>query len=436
MGAGPKGRNSLLSTKQTGLPATASTAPAAAARTGVAPTARSRVSPTAVRRRRRTRRAIARARRLLPRRAVTRARLLRPLCLRSLSLVGPIVLTRRIVRLPCRRARSGRAERVPAVGPLVLVRRRPLRRRLARTRLAEPPDAIRPGGGRLVAARRLCRPRILGRAAHARLAKPAIPGLSLTCTRRAAGSSLPGCSPSLHRGLLAAREETRVITRMRNVGCRPVRKLAAGRAGTHRHLSANRPCNAHLRSGYALDATELSVAEVLCTDRRNAVRTTRISIYICDVCARNVNASVEAADAVEPAAPPGIEGFERSQRHPSDTPVPKSAAKAHPAAESEEPNQGRRPIGAHAESAGVPAPAVAGIQEPTTVMIRCPAPGARPQPHPSTPAFPNPAAIAIRRPAGCHHRRMPDIAVRRHIRPCAGIIQIFSAVGRRSETSS
>src|ERR1035441_10197823 len=105
--------------------------------------------------------------------------------------------------------------------------------------------------------------------------------------------------------------------------------LAAGRAenvrlgarGAHRHLSANRPCNAHLRSGYALDATELSVAEVLCTDRRNAVRTTRISIYICDVCARNVNASVEAADAVEPAATPGIEGFERSQRHPTDTPV-------------------------------------------------------------------------------------------------------------------
>src|ERR1035441_1596287 len=218
---------------------------------------------------------------------------------------------------------------------------------------------------------------------------------------------------------------------MTSVARLPVRELAAGRAGTDRHLSANRPCHAHLRSRYALDATEPPVAEILRADGRDAICHTRISINICDVYASNVNPTVEAADAVETAAPPGMEGFERSQRHPSDTPVSKSAksdAKADAAAESEEPYPGRRPKMAHAECAGVPAPAEARILEPTAIVVRRPAPGVVADPNPSVPVFPNPAAIAVRRPAGRHHRGMPDVAVRGHVGPCAGIVQIFRSI--------
>ena len=274
---------------------------------------------TSIRSRRRTRRTIAGIRLLLPWRAVTRTCLLLPrrAITRRLRrpLVLPIALARRIVWLPCGRARPGRTERVPAVVPLV--RRWPLSPRLARTRLAEPPEAFGAGRRRLVAARGLRRTRILGcPAGHARLAKPAEARLILGRSRRAAGSSLPGGSAGLRRGLLSAREEMHAVARMSNVGRLPVRELAAGRAGTDRHLSANRPCHAHLRSRYALDATEPPVAEILRADGRDAICHTRISINICDVYASNVNPTVEAADAVETAAPPGMEGFERSQRHP------------------------------------------------------------------------------------------------------------------------
>src|ERR1019366_9056125 len=118
----------------------------------------------------------------------------------------------------------------------------------------------------------------LCRTAHTRLAKPAESRLSLSCARRAAGSALPGRPAALRRSLLSAREEMHVVAGVRNVGRLPVRKLAAGRAGTHRHLPVNRPCNAHLRSGYALDAAEAPAAEVFRADGRNAIRHTRISI--------------------------------------------------------------------------------------------------------------------------------------------------------------
>src|ERR1017187_329162 len=402
----------------------ASTAPAAAAGTRVTTpaAARGRMSASAGSRCG-TRRAIAGARLRLPRRAVTRTRLPLRLCLR-LPLLGPIVLTRWIVRLPRRRARTGRTETIPAVGPLVLVHRRTLSRRLARTRLAESPEALGPGRGRLVAAGGLGRTRILGCAAHARLAKPPESGLILSCIRGAAGSSLPG-RPA---GLPLLSEETHVVARVPNIGRLPVRKLPAARARTHRHLPANPSCHAHPRSGYALDAAEPPVAEVLRADGCNTIGHTRISISICDVYVGDVNPSVEAAGAVEPAAPPRMEGLEWRQRHPSDIPEAKSDAKAHSPAESEEPYPGRRPKVAHAERAGVPAPAEARILEPTAIVVRCPAPGIVAHPNPSIPVFPNPAAIAVRRPAGRHQRGMPDVAVRRHIRPCAGIVQIFRAI--------
>src|ERR1035438_6362208 len=171
--------------------------------------------------RRRARRTGTRRRLRLPRRIVTWIRVRRWVRLR-LPLVEPIGLARRIVRLPCWRARPGGTERVPAVGPLILVRRRPLGRRLARTRLTKPPEAFGAARGCLVAARRLRRPRILSCAVHARLAKPAEPRLILSCARWAAGSSLPGWPAGLRGGLLS--EEMHVVARVRNVGRLPVRK--------------------------------------------------------------------------------------------------------------------------------------------------------------------------------------------------------------------
>jgi hypothetical protein len=203
--------------------------------------------------------------------------------------------------------------------------------------LAEPCDAFSARRRCLVGARRLRRTRILRCAAHAWLAKPAKSRLSLTRTRGAAGSARPG-RPA---GLTLLPEETGIIVRMRNVGSLPVRKLPATSARPHRHLPVDRPCNAHLGSRHALDATEPAVAEILGANSCDATGNTCVSISVCDIYVVNINPTVEAPNAVQATPPPGMEGFEGSQRHPPDASESKSHAESHPAPKSEEANQRR-----------------------------------------------------------------------------------------------
>src|SRR5271154_5386325 len=129
-----------------------------------------------------------------------------------------------------------------------------------------------------------------------------------------------------------------------------------------------------------------AASEVARVHADGPARHSRIAISTGDVrAAHNVGAeSARAVSAVESAAPPGMQHFERRQRNPSD--AAKTEADAESAAESKEADQSRGPEVVAIDRSRIPGPAHRAI-EPAPVVIRGPAPGIVTNPGPSIPVF-------------------------------------------------
>jgi hypothetical protein len=125
-------------------------------------------------------------------------------------------------------------------------------------------------------------------------------------------------------------------------------------------LAANQTHIVNLGTGGPGDCAKPALPEIRRGNRRDAIWHTRVTINIRYIYIGNIHATVEeswiAEASVESVSPPGVHGFKRRQRHPSD--ISKPEANADAGSESEETDEGRRPI-MMSESAGIPAPAVA-----------------------------------------------------------------------------
>src|SRR5579872_3804558 len=135
---------------------------------------------------------------------------------------------------------------------------------------------------------------------------------------------------------------------------------------------------------------------------------------------------VDHVHAVDAAAIPREEAVARPARQPADA---SEAAADAPAASAkpEERDISRRPqrTVSDVHRTGPPAP-IAAINEPTSIVIRRPAPRLIGNPGPAIIRFKDPAPIAIRRPVRTR-RRKPHVAVVRDVGPMSVGIKILAA---------